>query len=273
MPELKKDNGINIVAGKGIVAQNVDVSTGNQSISVNNATGKEIVIGNIDNTTFEGKASVSGGATNDLNVGKHKVAFTQTDITSNGKVTVNGKIVSGLDQNGDVVDKSRLSIKSKNDLDVVNHQTYDSITAGDLVELINTDDGVLNIRGNITNKKGNTNLYGSNGVSVYGKVHNIDGDVTITATKGDLILEKGSQIHVDKGDLILHQHDVLGNLNMIGQTILRNGDLVTESFGNITNKGLIFGKEFMDENDLSDLVPVESNEPEVDYALNNNMGY
>ena len=273
LPELKKDNGINIVASKGIVAQDVAVSTGNQSISINNATNKEIVVGDINNTTFNGKVSVSGGTTDRLNIEKHEVAFAQTDITSNGKVTVNGKVVNGLNQDGEIVDNSRLTIRSKNNLDVAKHQTYDSITAGGLIDISNTDNGILNIYGNITNKEGNTNLYGSNGISVYGRVHSIDGDVTVTTPKGDLILAKGSQIHVDKGNLILHQQGVSGNLNMIGQIILRDGDLMADSFGNATNNGLIFGKEFMAENDLNDLTAVNFNEPKIDYALNNNMGY
>ena len=278
LPELKKDNGINIVASKGLVAQDAVVSVGNQSISINNATNKEIVIGDINNTTFNGTVSVSGGVTDSLNAEKHEVAFAQTDITSNGKVTINGKVVNGLDADGNPVegnpvDRSRLSIRAKNGLNIAKHQTYDTITAGGLVELSNTDNGSVNIYGDITNKKGNTNLYGSDGVSVYGRVHNIDGDVTITAPKGDLILAKGSQIHVDKGNLILDQQGVSGNLNMIGQVILYDGDLRADSFGNITDNGLIFSKEFMDENDLSDLITMNFNEPEIDYVLNNNMGY
>lgn len=278
LPKLKKDNGINIVAKSDQVLANAVVSTGNQSITINNKTNKELVVGDINNTTYDGKYSVSGGITDKGNVESHEVLYAQTDITSNDAVSINGKIVNGLDADsnplqGNPIDRSRLSIRAKNDLNVAKHQTYDTITAGGLVELSNTDNGVVNIYGDITNKKGNTNIYGSNGASIYGKIHSIDGDVTITAPKGDLILAKGSQIHVDKGNLILDQQGVSGNLNMIGQVILYDGDLRADSFGNITDNGLIFSKEFMDENDLSDLIAVNFNEPEINYALNNNMGY
>ena len=271
LPELKKDNGINIVASKGIVAQEAVVSTGNQSISINNATNKELVVGDINNTTFNGKSSVSGGATNNLITIPHEVAFAQTDITSNGKVTVNGKVVNGIDQNGDAVDRSRLSIRSKNDLDIVNHQTYDSITAGGLIDLNNTDNGKLNIQGNITNKKGNTNLYGSNGISVYGRVHSLDGDVTLTAPNGNLILAKGSQIHVDKGNLVLNQQDLFGNLNLNGQIIVRDGDINVDSLGNETNNGLIFGREFSYENESQDIILTQ--QTENDYVVSSNMEF
>ena len=43
---------------------------------------------------------------------------------------------------------------------------------------------------------------------------------------------------LDKGDLILHQKDVLGNLDMNGQIIVRDGNIMTESLGNETDNGL-----------------------------------
>ena len=274
LPELKADNGIKIVASKGTVEGIITISTGSQAIEINNKTNKPLVTGDIVNTAVDGQYSVQGGATSTVSLTTQEVINTKIDISSNGKAVINGKIVNGIDgQSGEPLENGELSINAKNGVDIAKHQTYDSITAGGSVDIVNNGSGTLNVYSDITNKKGNTNLYGSDGVSVYGRVHNVDGDVTITAPKGDLILAKGSQIHVDKGNLILDQQGVSGNLNMIGQVILYDGDLRADSFGNITDNGLIFSKEFMDENDLSDLIAVNFNEPEINYALNNNMGY
>ena len=274
LPELKTDNGVKIVAGKGSVKGVTTVSTGPQAIEINNKTDKPLIVGDIVNTSIDGVYSVAGGATSEANLTTQKIIKAKTDIISEGKVALNGKIVNGIDgKTGNPVEDGELTVKAKNGIDIAKHQTYDAITAGGLIDIANTQNGALNIYGNITNKKGNTNLYGSDGISLFGRIHSIDGDVAITAHKGDLLLAKGSQIHIDKGNLSLNQQDVFGNLIIAGQIILRDGDLTSYSLGNETNNGLIFGREFMDENDLSDLIPTNSNEPEVDYALNNNMGY
>ncbi len=274
LPELKADNGIKIVANKGTVKGVMTVSTGPQAIEINNKTDKPLIVGDIVNTSIDGVYFVAGGATSEANLTTQKIIKAKTDIISEGKVALNGKIVNGIDaKTGTPSEDGELTVKAKNGIDIAKHQTYDAITAGGLIDIANTQNGALNIYGNITNKKGNTNLYGSDGISLFGKIHSVDGDVSMTAREGDLLLAKGSQIHIDKGNLSLNQQDVFGNLIMAGQIILRDGDLTTYSLGNETNNGLIFGREFMDENDLSDLIPANSNEPEVDYALNNNMGY
>jgi len=164
-----------------------------------------------------------------------------------------------------------LIIKSKNGLDIVNHQTYDSITAGGLIDISNTQNGILNIRGNIRNKKGDTKLYGSDGILVSGGVYSVDGDITMTAPKGDLTLAKGSMVYTDKGNVTLHQHDILGNLNMVGQVILRDGDITTDSFGNETDNGLIFGREFSYENESKDIIITQ--QTENDYTVSSNMDF
>lgn len=274
LPELKTDNGVKIVAGKCSVKGVTTVSTGPQAIEINNKTDKPLVVGDIINTSIDGKYSVEGGATSEANVSTLQVTHAIIDITSQGKVALNGKIINGIDgKTGNPVEDGELNVKAKNGIDIAKHQTYDAITAGGLIDIANTQNGVLNIYGNITNKKGNTNLYGSDGISLFGRIHSIDGDVAITAHKGDLLLAKGSQIHIDKGNLTLNQQDVLDNLIMAGQIILRDGDFTSHSLGNETNNGLIFGKEFIYENDLDDLMTMNSNEPEIEYILNNNMGY
>ncbi|MBR1840627.1 MAG: leukotoxin LktA family filamentous adhesin [Alphaproteobacteria bacterium] len=274
LPELKTDNGVKIVASTGTVKGITTVSTGSQAIEINNKTNKTLVTGDIVNTAVDGQYSVQGGATSAANLTTQEVINTKIDISSNGKAVINGKIVNGIDgQSGEPLENGKLSINAKNGVDIAKHQTYDSITAGGSVDIVNNGSGTLNVYGDITNKKGNTNMYGSNGVSVYGKVHNIDGDVVMTAPKGNLTLARGSQVHVDKGDLKLNQHDLHGSLIMNGQVILRDGNLMTDSFGNETDNGLVFGKEFMAENDLGNLLALNFNEPEIDYVLNNNMGY
>ena len=275
LPQLKKDNGVNIVAGKGKVAPNAVVSTGNQSFTINNTTNKELVVGDIDNSAFNGNYSVSGGAVKGVKPEIHEVLYAQSNITSNGKVSVNGKVVNGLDQDGNPVDKSKLSINAKDDLDIAKHQTYDSIIVGGTMELANADNGTLNVFGTIINKKGYTSLYGSDGIAIYGKVYSVDGDVEMTAPKGNLTIAKGAQVHVDKGDLILHQKDVLGNLDMNGQIIVRDGNIMTESLGNETDNGLLFTDEFMDENDLDDIMEDlnKLSVVDIDYELNGKMDY
>ena len=274
LPELKTDNGVKIVAGKGSVKGVTTVSTGPQAIEINNKTDKPLVVGDIINTSIDGKYSVEGGATSEANVSTLQVTHAIIDITSQGKVVINGKIINGIDgKTGNPVEDGELNVKAKNGIDIAKHQTYDSITAGGLIDIAAAPNGTLNIYGNITNKQGHTELYGSDGISLFGRIHSIDGDVAITAHKGDLLLAKGSQIHIDKGNLTLNQQDVLGNLIMADQIILRDGDFTSHSLGNETNNGLIFGKEFIYENDLDDLMTMNSNEPEIEYILNNNMGY
>ncbi|MBR1840657.1 MAG: hypothetical protein IJ778_00830 [Alphaproteobacteria bacterium] len=268
LPELKADNGITITAKSGKVAPDAMISTGNQSITINNQTSKPLIVGDIKNI------SVAGGADKPAYATTHEVVRPKIDITSNGKVSINGALINGIDgKTGEAIENGKLSVTAKNGVEVAKHQTYDSILAGGSVDVTNNGNGVVNIYGNITNKKGNTQLYGSDGISLYGRIHSIDGDVTMTANKGDLLLAKGSQIHVDNGNLGLYQYDLHGNLIRNGQIILRKGDLTAYSLGTETDNGLIFGKEFIYENNLEDLTSLYNNEPEIEYIVSKDMDF
>ena len=62
---------------------------------------------------------------------------------------------------------------------------------------------------------------------------------------------------------------------MNGQIIVRDGDIMTESLGNETDNGLLFTDEFMDENDLDDIMEDinKLSVVDIDYELNGNMDY
>ena len=294
LPALKEDNGIKINAKQGNVAPNATVSTGSQSIKINNQTNKELVVGDIINTSYTGKYSVSDGVSKNTNAGKHQVIKPQINITSNGKVSVNGKIQNGLDNNGNPIEDSELIIKSKNGMNIAKHQMYNAITASGLIDVANNDSGTLNIYGNINNKKGDTKLYGADGLSLYGKIINQDGDVIMTAPRGDLKLAKGSMVRINQGDIELHQKDENGTLIMEGQLILFNGTQKIDSNGKQEkNNDLIFefdseGRNLLlkSENDLTILSQpllnndnshyvdiTQSNLVENDYVVSSNMDF
>ena len=285
LPELENDNGIKITAAKGNVAPIATVSTGGQSITINNKTNKELVVGDIVNTSTDGKFSVSGGANKKGNLETHKVAHSKIDIESNGRVSVNGKIENGLDSNGNPLDDSKLIIRAKNGLDIANHQTYDSIKAGGLIDIANTDNGALNVYGRINNKKGTTKLYGSDGLSIYGHVIANEGNVLMTADKANILLAKGSLVVLNKGDIEFYQNDEFGSLIINGQLILFDGEKRLYINGNEkTDNGLIF--ELNSAEDLTVLSQpllnneknkysyiTKANEVENDYVVSSNMDF
>ena len=272
LPKLRTDNGITITANSGNVAPNATTSVGGQSITINNQTDKALVVGNIDNTATAGTYTVSGGATKQTNAEIHEVMRSKIDITSNGMVFVNGVLTNGLDGNGEALENSLLRIQAGNGLDIAKHQMYSAITAAGTVDLISAN-GPVNLYGKINHKKGDTLLQGGDGVNVYGELHNTEGNVTIKAPQEDLLLAKGSTVVLEKGDLNLHQQDMLGSLRQEGQIILFNGSQNIYSLGNETNNGLVFVGEFMDQNDVDEVVPAIISAPEITYVLAGDIDY
>ena len=183
-------------------------------------------------------------------------------------------MTNGIDgKTGEATENASLSINAANGIDIVKHQTYESILASGSVNISNNQNGALNVYGSVINKKGDTQLYGSNGVSVFGTVENDDGNVTMTAQRSDLLLAKGSLTHLATGNIELYQNDPVGLIRIDGQLIAEQGTISTFSFSEETNGGSIFAGIFNDENDIEDYSSAYQTEPQYVVSENMEFGY
>ena len=184
---------------------------------------------------------------------------------TNGEILVKGKILSRgdvnlrasnviLPENATILNGVKdnvvvKTLKEANDLlfnSLVNTQDLNSATAltqkeGKIVLKSNSEDGMLNVRGNIYNlNKGEVKLInekGANGIKVTGEVHNANGSMLLENHAGQTLI-KGSL--VNNGDTLYINDDGAGiHINSGASVVANSGSLKIKNNG--TNGLAIYG--------------------------------
>ncbi len=205
LPEILQNNGVEFEKANGenttgTISGSINIADGYQNIDIDNQTDKQLNISNVTNAYFAGNFKDDGLTDSNLTFNKTTKDHAETNITSTGKLSLNGVINNNLHEELNGVNvtfvpdpNGILNINAKNALDI-NEKTkagkiIDSIFAGGQVN-ITSEAGVTNILGNITDK-GAINIL-NNGTDKL----NINAD--ITDTEGNISVQSNGQTEITK---------------------------------------------------------------------------
>ena len=277
IPEISVNNGVSLmsehqvsITGNG----NITVADGYQNITINNQTSSPLNVNDISNTKFSGIISDELKNAYPDKITKNTVDNATTNITSTGKLVLNGIIKNNVDPGAlyEFSDGGTLNVTANNGLEVKkktkfvdNVQTVvDSIYAGGLVDITvnggdtlisgditdkgnlqiyNYGDGKIDINGNLTDKAGNIDIQndGAGKLTVNGEIVDLNGDISILGT-GTGVTELTNAIYSELGDVFIVSKGLTSTEDF--SVTAKKGDVsVTNNAGSLDLNGMIIAQE------------------------------
>ena len=276
IPEISGNNGVSLmsehvsITGSG----NITVADGYQNITINNQTSSQLNVNDILNTKFSGIIAEDLKNAYPDKITINKVDNAVTNITSEGKLVLNGIIKNNVDSGTsyEFLDGGTLNITANSGLDVKkktkfvdNVQTVvDSIYAGGLVDITVNDgdtlisgditdkgnlriynygNGKIDINGNLTDKAGDIDIQndGAGKLTVNGEIVDLNGDISILGT-GTGVTELTNAIYSEIGDVFIVSKGLTSTEDF--SVTAKKGDVsVTNNAGSLDLDGMIIAQE------------------------------
>ena len=204
----------------GVISGTVKATNGYQKIVIDNKTSKQLNVGNIKNNRIYG-GLYAEGITDNATITESGYDAAQTEITSIGKLNLNGIIENAKDGNA-----LKLTITANNGLvinsvvDELNNAINAIVSNNDTSIIVNT--GVADILGNISTKNGlSITKSGTSALNIASTIYNQEGNINIT-NAGSGILNISDAITNTSGDLTISSN---GGYNQTGSITNNNGKI------------------------------------------------
>ena len=256
IPETVQNNGVQIAKvngenASGTVSGRIETADGYQTITIDNQTDKQLNVAGIANTYSEGGLSADGVATDRATIIKTGSNHAETNITSGGKIVLNGVINNNVRKGSDdyMVQNTDgiLNITANNGLDISEITESDTVKntifAGGRVDITITG-GESNFAGKITDK-GNITITdtGTGNLVIGGDITDTFGNISIhadaqTDINADITVNNGRIDISAKGLTLAEDAEIFnkkGDITVTGDTAAMSlgGDIETQA-GNIT---------------------------------------
>ena len=247
------DNAGNTVNSSGTISANLNYTNGYSNIDIVNKTTKTMNIENISNINNNALFEVSGLNTDNLNKTETIISKAVTNVTSDGKISVNGTLRNSMSKSLNTYvyqDGGELNITSKNGINIKPEDEstlLPSIVAGGNVNITNTGSGNILIGGDIENK-GNITVKQENAgkLILESKINETDGLISISNTNSDdILIEKESSITSKKGNIKI-TNDGTSAIYQIGPITAEDGEI----FINNTKGAIYSGSDIIAKSDI-----------------------